>query len=66
MYVQDMTEQQATDAVHKAFSLGVNLWDTSPYYGATKSEQARPHADVHHGGMYLFLNSQVCMGPVNL
>ena len=31
-------EGEAIRTVHRAFSLGVTLFDTSPYYGATRSE----------------------------
>jgi L-galactose dehydrogenase len=34
----DVTEDGCRRAVHRAFSLGINLFDTSPYYGATRSE----------------------------
>ena len=27
-------------AVHEAFRLGINFFDTSPFYGSTRSEQA--------------------------
>ena len=28
-------------AVHEAFALGINLFDTSPFYGSTRSETVR-------------------------
>lgn len=31
--------ERATDAVHEAFAHGVNLFDTSPFYGVTESER---------------------------
>mmetsp|Transcript_7846 Transcript_7846/g.23695 ORF Transcript_7846/g.23695 Transcript_7846/m.23695 type:complete len:315 (-) Transcript_7846:152-1096(-) len=34
----DIKEQDGIDAVHEAFRRGVNLFDTSPFYGVTKSE----------------------------
>ena len=34
----DMTDALAAGAVHRALDLGVNVFDTSPYYGATASE----------------------------
>lgn len=33
-----ITEEECRAAVHRAFALGVNFFDTSPYYGATRSE----------------------------
>ncbi|TMX04944.1 hypothetical protein EJD97_003729 [Solanum chilense] len=35
----DVSEQDAFDAVREAFRLGVNFFDTSPYYGGTLSEK---------------------------
>lgn len=35
---EDVDDNVGISAVHEAFRLGVNLFDTSPYYGATKSE----------------------------
>ena len=34
----DLDEQEGIRAVHRAFELGVTLFDTSPYYGTTRSE----------------------------
>ena len=34
----EMTDARATAAVHRALDLGVTVFDTSPYYGATVSE----------------------------
>ncbi|GLC38508.1 hypothetical protein PLESTB_001733100 [Pleodorina starrii] len=34
----DVDESVAISSVHRAFARGVNLFDTSPYYGLTKSE----------------------------
>ena len=31
--------------MHEAFRLGINFFDTSPFYGNTKSEQVRAVAD---------------------
>jgi L-galactose dehydrogenase len=36
--VQEINENEAVAAVHEAFRLGINIFDTSPFYGATKSE----------------------------
>ena len=38
VHVQEIDEDEAVRAVHKAFHSGINLFDTSPFYGATKSE----------------------------
>ncbi|KAM7479066.1 hypothetical protein LguiA_027279 [Lonicera macranthoides] len=35
-----VTEQEANAAVREAFRLGINFFDTSPYYGGTVSEKA--------------------------
>jgi hypothetical protein len=37
-HVQDVDEGEAIASVHEAFNLGINFFDTSPFYGATKSE----------------------------
>ncbi|EPS64828.1 l-galactose dehydrogenase, partial [Genlisea aurea] len=34
-----VSESDAIDAVRRAFSLGINFFDTSPYYGGTLSEK---------------------------
>jgi len=34
----DLDEQEGIRSVHRAFDLGVTLFDTSPYYGTTRSE----------------------------
>eukprot|EP00029_Vermamoeba_vermiformis_P000210 TRINITY_DN1022_c0_g1_i1.p1 TRINITY_DN1022_c0_g1~~TRINITY_DN1022_c0_g1_i1.p1 ORF type:complete len:309 (+),score=88.17 TRINITY_DN1022_c0_g1_i1:136-1062(+) len=34
----DIDEKEAIDSVHKAIDKGINFFDTSPYYGITKSE----------------------------
>jgi L-galactose dehydrogenase len=34
----DVDERQAVATVHRAFELGIDLFDTSPYYGETRSE----------------------------
>eukprot|EP01026_Neomeris_dumetosa_P043605 TRINITY_DN3661_c0_g1_i6.p1 TRINITY_DN3661_c0_g1~~TRINITY_DN3661_c0_g1_i6.p1 ORF type:complete len:335 (+),score=55.71 TRINITY_DN3661_c0_g1_i6:119-1123(+) len=36
---RQVTEQQCTEAVHEAVKLGINFFDTSPFYGETKSEE---------------------------
>lgn len=35
----DIPDEQATQVVHKALDLGLNLFDTAPLYGSGKSEQ---------------------------
>lgn len=35
---QDIDEEEGIAAVHEAFNLGINFFDTSPFYGITKSE----------------------------
>lgn len=34
----DFKEEDGIEAVHEAFRLGINFFDTSPLYGKTKSE----------------------------
>lgn len=38
---QDVKEEVCIAAVHKAFELGINFFDTSPHYGETKSEKVQ-------------------------
>ncbi len=38
---QDIDEDAGVAAVHEAFALGINLFDTSPFYGSTRSETVR-------------------------
>ena len=38
--LQNINEDAGVQAVQEAFKLGINLFDTSPFYGDTKSEQA--------------------------
>ncbi|KAF8059175.1 hypothetical protein HT031_005347 [Scenedesmus sp. PABB004] len=35
---QDIDEAEGVASVHEAFRLGINFFDTSPFYGGTKSE----------------------------
>lgn len=39
--MQDIDEDEGVAAVKEAFDLGINFFDTSPYYGDTKSETVR-------------------------
>ena len=39
--LQDIDEAEGVAAVKEAFDLGINFFDTSPYYGDTKSETVR-------------------------
>jgi L-galactose dehydrogenase len=50
---QEVNEAEGIASVREAFRLGINFFDTSPFYGNTKSEQvqatlssspAAPHA----------------------
>lgn len=50
----EMTDALATDAVRRALDLGVNVFDTSPYYGDTVSE-ARLGAALEGGRDDVFL-----------
>lgn len=35
---QEINEAEGIASVHEAFRLGINFFDTSPFYGTTKSE----------------------------
>lgn len=37
--LQEVDPQAAIDTVRAAYEAGINLFDTSPYYGLTKSEE---------------------------
>ncbi len=39
--LQDLTDEQGAEAVKEAFKQGINFFDTSPYYGVTRSEIVR-------------------------
>ncbi|BDA42515.1 L-galactose dehydrogenase [Coccomyxa sp. Obi] len=39
IYQEPLDESLAIEAVHEAFNMGINLFDTSPYYGLTRSEK---------------------------
>ena len=43
---QDINEEEGVRAVHEAFKLGINYFDTSPFYGGTRSETACAHLVV--------------------
>lgn len=36
--LQDLSDEQGAEAVREAFKQGINFFDTSPYYGVTRSE----------------------------
>ncbi|AFZ28205.1 putative oxidoreductase, aryl-alcohol dehydrogenase like protein (plasmid) [Cylindrospermum stagnale PCC 7417] len=36
---EDISEEQAFELVHRSLSLGLNLFDTAPFYGSGKSEE---------------------------
>lgn len=36
---EDISEEQALEVVRRSFSLGLNLFDTAPFYGSGKSEE---------------------------
>ena len=36
--LQDLTDEQGAEVVREAFKQGINFFDTSPYYGVTRSE----------------------------
>lgn len=37
-HLQEINEAEGIKSVHEAFKLGINFFDTSPFYGGTKSE----------------------------
>jgi L-galactose dehydrogenase len=41
MLTQEINEADGIASVHEAFRLGINFFDTSPFYGNTRSEQVR-------------------------
>lgn len=56
-FVQDdFSEEDGIAAVHEAFKLGINFFDTSPLYGKTKSEQVRCNVndEIHSTFQYSF------------
>jgi hypothetical protein len=38
---QEINEADGIASVHEAFRLGINFFDTSPFYGSTRSEAVR-------------------------
>lgn len=36
---EDMSEEPASEVVHRSLTLGLNLFDTAPFYGSGKSEE---------------------------
>ncbi|DBA86088.1 hypothetical protein WJX77_005843 [Trebouxia sp. C0004] len=40
---QDLTDEQGAEAVKEGFKQGINFFDTSPYYGVTRSEIVMGH-----------------------
>lgn len=45
--LQDLTDEQGAEAVKEAFKQGINFFDTSPYYGVTRSEIVRFLNSLH-------------------
>lgn len=43
---QDLTDEQGAEAVKEAFKQGINFFDTSPYYGVTRSETVSASSDT--------------------
>ncbi len=39
IFQEPLDESLAVQAVHEAFKFGINFFDTSPYYGLTRSEK---------------------------
>jgi len=46
-WLQDLTDEQGAEAVKEAFKQGINFFDTSPYYGVTRSEIVRFLNSLH-------------------
>ena len=36
--LQDLSDEQGAEVVREGFRQGINFYDTSPYYGVTRSE----------------------------
>jgi hypothetical protein len=45
--LQDINEAEGIASVHEAFKLGINFFDSSPFYGGTKSETVRCMLQLH-------------------
>ena len=57
--LQDLTDEQGAEAVKEAFKQGINFFDTSPYYGVTRSETVRFLSSLHNAQQgYLIRNTQ--------
>lgn len=41
LLLQEIDEAEGVASVHEAFRRGINFFDTSPFYGGTKSEAVR-------------------------
>ena len=54
----DFKEGDGIEAVHEAFRLGINFFDTSPLYGKTKSETVRTKPSLHEYAMNTGLDYQ--------
>ena len=39
---QTPDEKEALAAIKEAYELGINFWDTAPFYGAGSAERVRP------------------------
>ena len=44
--LQTPDEQEALVAIKEAFDLGINFWDTAPFYGAGSAERVM-HSTSH-------------------
>lgn len=47
--LQTLDVEEGIASVHEALNLGINFFDTSPYYGITKSEKVgfAPYYECH-------------------
>ena len=39
---QTPDEEEALTAIKEAYELGINFWDTAPFYGSGSAERVRP------------------------
>lgn len=67
--LQEINEADGIASVHEAFRLGINFFDTSPFYGTTKSEQVRRvgmRCSPAAGAVQLWpTHITACCGPIN-
>ena len=53
--LQDLSDEEGAEVVKEAFKQGINFFDTSPYYGVTRSETVR--LQINGKGMHARLGN---------